>query len=230
LIWFSFSLFLLFIVFPSFSLFLVSSFSSSNSHFFSSQDVDLVWLKDPFPYLEAQDGDIVFMDDGARTPRYTPFFVNSGFYFVKHNERSLFLFETFTKAAASEIGRTHSHQSVLIRHISEAHHLVGLKIWVLDEKLFCSGQAYHENKPLIRKIQAKTFKPFVFHMCWTDNRENKVVYFKDVGLWYLPDKEQDSMCSSPTGLSNLASIPGSNVRDRCCNRKLYWPPSPPGEE
>lgn len=42
------------------------------------QDVDLVWLKDPFPYFVDLPGDIIFMDDGARTPRYTPFFVNSG--------------------------------------------------------------------------------------------------------------------------------------------------------
>lgn len=186
------------------------------------QDVDLVWLKDPFEYLENIDSDIIFMDDGARTPRYTPFFVNSGFYFVKHNNRTLFMFETFTKSAASEIGRTHSHQSVLIRHISEAHHLFGLKIFVLDSTLFCSGQAYHENKPLIRKIQAKTFKPFVFHMCWTDNRENKVVYFKDVGLWYL--NENDKACSSPQGLYNYAAAPAAaTIRDRCCNRPLYWP-------
>ena len=31
------------------------------------QDVDLVWMKDPIPYLRAVDADISFMDDGART-------------------------------------------------------------------------------------------------------------------------------------------------------------------
>jgi len=88
--------------------------------------------------------------------------------------------------------------------------------------------------------------PFVFHMCWTDNRgmcvflyvfvcvcvcecfifaknsvfstltsfsprqfylqyshaENKVVYFKDIGLWYLPDeKDKMGICSSGLSLS-----------------------------
>lgn len=42
------------------------------------QDVDLVWTHDPVPYFRSIDADISFMDDGARTPRYTPFFVNSG--------------------------------------------------------------------------------------------------------------------------------------------------------
>jgi hypothetical protein len=32
------------------------------------------------------------------------------------------------KNAVAEIGYTHSHQSVLIRHLSEAIHLFGLKV------------------------------------------------------------------------------------------------------
>jgi hypothetical protein len=187
------------------------------------QDVDLVWLKDPFPYFSSLDADISFMDDGARTPRYTPFFVNSGFYYIKYNERTLYMFEVMTKGGPSEIGQTHSHQSVLIRHIAEAHHVFGLKIFVLDQTTFPSGQAYHENKPLIRKIQAKTFQPYVFHMCWTDNRENKVVYFKDIKMWYLNEEEDSrSICSSSNGMMSYVSIPGSDLRNRCCLRTLYW--------
>lgn len=185
------------------------------------QDVDLVWFKDPFDYFESLDYDILFMDDGARTPRYTPFFVNSGFYFIKHNERTLYLFETMTKSSPSEIGQTHSHQSVLIRHIAESHHLFGLKIFVLDNTLFPSGQAYHENKKLIKRIQEKTFQPYVFHMCWTDNRENKVVYFKDIGTWYVNEKEP--ICSTTARMTQYAMIKGSSLRDRCCRRDLYWP-------
>eukprot|EP01031_Cornospumella_fuschlensis_P037843 gene37843-45971_t len=189
------------------------------------QDVDLVWLKNPFPYFNEIDTDMIFMDDGARTPRYTPFFVNSGFYYIKHNERTLYMFESMTKAAPSEIGQTHSHQSVLIRHISESHHLFGLKIHVLDSTTFPSGQAYHENKPLIRKIQAKTFRPYVFHMCWTDNRENKVVYFKDVDLWYLPDEQ--SLCENGGAMLDYAlryHKRGPSILDKCCQRQKYWPP------
>jgi hypothetical protein len=188
------------------------------------QDVDLVWLKDPFPYFTELNTDLIFMDDGARTPRYTPFFVNSGFYFVKHNARSVYMFESMTKAAPSEIGQTHSHQSVLIRHISEAHHLFGLSVYVLDNQAFPSGQAYHENKPLIRKIQSRNYRPYVFHMCWTDNRENKVVYFKDVGLWYLPD--EDNVCLTGEGMMKYALSKRKKDKDilsRCCQRSRYWP-------
>ena len=48
------------------------------------QDADLVWIKDPVPILHSfKDYDMIFMDDGARTPRFTPLFTNTGFYFVR---------------------------------------------------------------------------------------------------------------------------------------------------
>ena len=102
------------------------------------------------------------------------------------------------KCGASEIGFTHSHQSVLIRHLSECHHFAGLSVYVLDRELFPSGQAYHENKPFIRRIQARNYKPFVFHMCWTTNRVDKLRYFKDIGLWFLPDEAEgaQTVCTS----------------------------------
>eukprot|EP01038_Epipyxis_sp_PR26KG_P009477 gene9477-12768_t len=191
------------------------------------QDVDLVWLKDPFPYFKYLAEDILFMDDGARTPRYTPFFVNSGFYFVKYNARTLHMFETMMKCGSSEIGQTHSHQSVLIKHISEVHHLFGLQVFVLDMDLFPSGQAYHENKKFVKKIQDRTYRPFVFHMCWTSNRVDKVVYFKDIGLWYLP--EVNEVCNNGKSMIRYASEQSKRkgsqdlMRNKCCAREKYWP-------
>lgn len=188
------------------------------------QDVDLVWLKDPFKYFLSLDQDMIFMDDGQKSPRYTPYYVNSGFYFVKHNERTLYLFEKMMKCGASEIGKSHSHQQVLIRHIAESHHLYGLQVYVLDMKLFPSGQVYHENKKLVKKIQEKTYRPYVFHMCWTTNREDKLVYFKDMGLWYLA--ENQPVCESKgDSMLKFARIhgPRKSIRDKCCRRELYWP-------
>jgi hypothetical protein len=69
------------------------------------QDVDLVWMKDPLPYLQGLNADISFMDDGARTPRYTPFFTNSGFYFMKYNPRTLYFQEKMIKCGPSEVSK-----------------------------------------------------------------------------------------------------------------------------
>lgn len=193
------------------------------------QDVDLVWLENPVPYLLSVDADVAFMDDGARSPRYTPFFVNSGFFLVKNNARTRYFEEKMAKCGASEIGFTHSHQSVLIRHVSECHHFADLSVFVLDRELFPSGQAYHENKPYIRRIQARSYKPFVFHMCWTSNRVDKLRYFKDIGLWYLPDEAEgaQTVCSSAKKALTWIETARSSKRDKsipatCCQTGKYW--------
>lgn len=45
------------------------------------QDVDLVWYRDPLPYLESKElaeWDLMFQDDGARSDRYAPYSPNTG--------------------------------------------------------------------------------------------------------------------------------------------------------
>jgi hypothetical protein len=96
------------------------------------QDVDLVWLLNPVPYLHSLGADIAFMDDGARTPRYTPYFVNSGFYYIRHNNVTLYWQEQMFKSGPADIAQSHSHQSMLIKHLSEAVALWGLRVEVLS--------------------------------------------------------------------------------------------------
>ena len=59
------------------------------------QDVDIVWWRDPMEYFNALDKekfDIYFQDDGAYQIRYAPLSANSGFYFVRNNEKPNFCF------------------------------------------------------------------------------------------------------------------------------------------
>lgn len=163
------------------------------------QDADLVWLKDPVPHLKKAVRDVAFMDDGARTPRFTPYFVNSGFYYFKHNPRVLYLMERMIKSGAGEISVSHSHQSVLIRYLTEVHDLYGIKVNVLSNTDFPSGAMYHNNKTFIKRIKEYKEEPYVFHMCWTANREDKVKYLKDLGMWYLPGEghADQKTCETP---------------------------------
>lgn len=185
------------------------------------QDVDLVWLRDPLPYLDALGVDVAFMDDGARTPRYTPFFVNSGFFYIRHNHKTRYFQERLMKASVSEIGYSHSHQSVMIRHLAETVHLANLRIHVLSTKDFPSGQAYHEDKKYIKKIIDRSHRPFVFHMCWTSNKVDKLRYFKEIGLWFL-----SPAASCGEGPNMMAKLRDKGICSRCCQRNQYWPPLP----
>lgn len=138
------------------------------------QDVDLIWLKDPLSYLRNIDADMIFMDDGARGTRYAPLYSNSGFYYVKSSSKALYVQELMLKCAAAEIGLYHSHQAVLTKHILETMFLFDLKVHVLDKKLFPSGKLYHDERKFIVKIMNHVVKPYVFHMCWTTNKQEKV--------------------------------------------------------
>lgn len=73
------------------------------------QDVDMIWFKNPLPFLQSLAEDIIFMDDGARSSRFAPFFANSGFYYMKYNQKNLYFQERFMRSV-HEISYTHSHQ------------------------------------------------------------------------------------------------------------------------
>jgi hypothetical protein len=138
------------------------------------QDADLVWFQDPLPDLYHYPHDISFMDDGARSGRFNPFFANSGFYFMKHNELTKYLMERMISSGVSEIHRTKSHQSVMTRHIMESTALVGLEITILSQLDYPSGKMFHHNKTYMSQLRAERVSPRVFHMCWTANTQDKV--------------------------------------------------------
>ena len=194
------------------------------------QDADLVWLKDPVPHLKQAVQDVAFMDDGARTPRFTPYFVNSGFYYFKHNARVLYLVERMIKSGAGEISVSHSHQSVLIRYLTEVHDLYGIKVNVLSSTDFPSGAMYHNNKSFIGRIKEYKDEPYVFHMCWTANREDKVKYLKDIGMWYLPTDggARQRTCENPSLMREWVQggSEKSSLLSHCCTAGDYFTKKP----
>lgn len=148
------------------------------------QDTDIVWFRNPLPLLQKVTVDTTFMDDGARTIRFTPFFENSGFYFLRYNPRTLQLMERMLRSA-SELAKTHSHQSTLTRYLTEVQHQCNLHVQILDQHDFPSGDQYHNDKKFLSAIKAGEKHPYVFHMSFTTSREDKVRYFTDIGMWKI---------------------------------------------
>ena len=85
---------------------------------------------------------------------------------------------------------------------------------VLDQKDFPSGQMYHHNKKYMATVRDGSFVPYVFHMCWTANRSDKVKYFKELGFWYIPDTKE---CTKATSMGSFARKGGS-IADKCCRK------------
>jgi len=156
------------------------------------QDVDIVWYRDPIEFFETthQHFDILFQDDGGHTVRYAPYSANSGFYYVRYNARTEYFFSSLL-LAGDLILKTDSHQQALIALLSEHVSLYGLraKVFSRDEEEFPGGYQYHQHSgAYMRKLFAGDVHPFIFHMSWTLNKDNKLLFFRQMGEWYVQEQ------------------------------------------
>jgi len=151
---------------------------------FLFQDVDIIWFKHPLDYFKQQkeEFDIYFQDDGAHSTRYAPYSANTGFYFVKHNARTQF-FLTSLLHAGDLVIKTDSHQQALIALLAEHVSLYGLRVKVLDRHMeeFPGGYNYHQKSGKYMKAFFQgEIKPYIFHMSWTLNKNNKLLFLKQM--------------------------------------------------
>jgi len=162
------------------------------------QDVDLVWHRNPLPFLvskQFEQWDMVFQDDGSRQGRYGPYSPNSGFYFVRNTQTTAFLFEIFVRMG-DMIQVSKSHQHVLNDLLVDFTSTKGLRVKVIakgDKNVFPGGVEFHNKKKFMKEVIQGTRKPYIFHMSWTRNKENKRKFFEQLGEWYAKD-ENDGNC------------------------------------
>lgn len=150
------------------------------------QDVDWVMFKDPMPLVYAkieafrenhpkgESPDIVFSDDGNPSLRYSPFFANSGFYYVHANPKTEQLAWSIMESF-DYIQRLGSHQNVLTMRMMELTDMAGLtsKIIPLDE--LPNGILYHHDRAFMNRMFRREISPYGFHMCWTKGKPEKLV-------------------------------------------------------
>lgn len=139
------------------------------------QDVDLVWFRSPFAHLHRnmQDAQGQFQfeaylsDDGARAIRYSPYFANSGFYYLRSTE-STRSFSYSVMLGFDILHATGSHQNVFtFRLLENAELFPAARKKFLSLLDFPSGVKFHHDKGFMKKIVAQQAHPFIFHMCWT---------------------------------------------------------------
>jgi len=160
------------------------------------QDVDLVWFKDPFPFFKEileKDAkahptvaplDALLSDDGQRSLRYTPFFANSGFYYLRSNPRSIYM--TYgIMISFPMIQRLGSHQNMYTQRLIETQTQFGMRSYFLGLEDFPNGFLYHHGRDYMKRLKEKKVAPFMFHMCWTQGKVDKLKYMKKSGMWYI---------------------------------------------
>jgi hypothetical protein len=196
-------------------------FLFTSAHPSPPKDVDLVWYKNPLTFFHDKTSpmyafDILFQDDGARTTRYAPYSANTGFYFVRNNDKTKFLFRSLLFLGDMVLSMN-SHQQALGALLDEHSSLTGLRVKTLSAYDFPGGYHYHRKKeiPVMKEIINGDHVPYLFHMSWTTNRENKLVFLQQMGLWYTNEE-----CESGGGVKVAEEANGTGGFDAaCCSAK-----------
>ncbi|OEU06100.1 hypothetical protein FRACYDRAFT_202684 [Fragilariopsis cylindrus CCMP1102] len=156
------------------------------------QDVDVIWNQNPLEYLttkESKEWDMMFQDDGSRQARYNPYSPNTGFYFVRNTPLTMYFFGSLLRMG-DLISATKSHQAALSALLAEFAGWKGLRVKVWHkggDTLFPGGFEYHQSKDYMRKMIADEIQPYIFHMSWTANKDNKKLFFEQMGYWYTQE-------------------------------------------
>ena len=161
------------------------------------QDVDVVWYKNPLYFLQTSysDFDVLFQEDGAQSVRYAPYSANSGFYFIRYNEKTCHLL-TRMLFAGDTIMTSGSHQQALNTLLSEHASLYGLRVKILPGHDFPGGFQFHRDKQyMLELLVRQTHEPWTFHMSWTKNKEDKIKFLQQMGLWYVKDESRLEIAS-----------------------------------
>lgn len=140
------------------------------------QDVDLVWFKEPMSYFHHYihehlnrsittnaHPEAFFSDDGQRSKRYTPFFANSGFYYLLASERSEY-FAWSIMIAMDAIQVLGSHQNVFTTRLMEGLSITTRHTKILSLQEFPTGIMYHHNRGYMKLMREKKVLPYNFHM------------------------------------------------------------------
>jgi hypothetical protein len=155
------------------------------------QDVDVVWFKSPLDFFHDKSlpkFDMYFQDDGNRQLRFAPYSANTGFYYVRSNEKTQHFFRQFLYSA-DLIAAWYSHQAVLIALLGEHSSMMGLSVKVYSKEMeeFPGGLQFHRKKEVMKSIIAGTSNAYIFHMSWTENKSFKFKYLQQLGEWYVND-------------------------------------------
>lgn len=96
--------------------------------------------------------------------------------------------------------------------------MFGLNVKVFDKvdtDMFPGGFHYHQDWDTIRSIIKGESNAYILHMSWTENKANKLLFFRQMGEWYVHDKcIGDDMTSL---IADAGAVKDSGLIDQCCS-------------
>eukprot|EP00586_Coscinodiscus_wailesii_P022543 CAMPEP_0172520762 /NCGR_PEP_ID=MMETSP1066-20121228/292191_1 /TAXON_ID=671091 /ORGANISM="Coscinodiscus wailesii, Strain CCMP2513" /LENGTH=348 /DNA_ID=CAMNT_0013303571 /DNA_START=135 /DNA_END=1181 /DNA_ORIENTATION=- len=191
------------------------------------QDVDVVWYRDPLAVFHDNSHafskfDMIFQYDGARSLGFVPYSANTGFYYVRYNDNTQYMLVSLLYKGEI-IMRSKSHQQALIAVLVESASLFGLRVKIipLEDTGFPGGWHYHRKKDQMKEIAQEKIIPTIFHMSWTENKKNKLLFMKQMGMWHLQEQCVDKTVEQILGATTSAnkSADQGQLDGFCCSKE-----------
>jgi Nucleotide-diphospho-sugar transferase len=192
------------------------------------QDVDVVWRRNPLEFFqsspEARGHDLIFQDDGSRLPRFAPYFANTGFYFVRTNERTVYFFNHLIRMG-EVIEMLKCDQKAMSVLLPEHVSWKGLKVKVFGRdtpigRAFPGGFHFHQRHDYMRELLTDGGSEsdgdggaYVFHMSWTKNKHHKREFMVQMGEWHV--KEECPASAASQGEASTRAVSAS--LESCCS-------------
>jgi len=101
--------------------------------------------------------------------------------------------------AFDAVQRLGSHQNVFTTRLVEGLALSHRNAKILPMEDFPTGMYYHHNRSYMQRLYKKQVQPYSFHMCWTQGKQDKLVYLKKAWMWYLTDQCSPLEALTPSG-------------------------------
>lgn len=112
-----------------------------------------------------------------------------------------------------------AHQQVLIYLLADMDSLGGLKVKVFsrDGDDFPGGYNYHMTHDWMMQMIQKKKDPYIFHMSWTLNKDNKIEFMKQMGMWHAQDK---CIGKEPTQMLAASDVKDGFLNECCSTEPL----------
>lgn len=133
----------------------------------------------------------------------------------------------------------HSHQSALIALANEFSSWKGMRTKVYHhgaDNPFPGGVEFHRSYAwdLFRQMFLNNTYPYIFHMSWTSNMEDKVKYYQQLGMWYLPNStdscsgldcclEEANFACHYTDKPSMRPCPDAGATEGYNGGEKFWP-------
>jgi hypothetical protein len=152
-------------------------------------DVDVLFYRNPLDYFHgpaAAEFDVLFQDDGSRGKYYAPYAANAGFYYVRYSQKTRYFLNSYVMGGDLALMATND-QIELAALLAEHASMTGLRVKTLsrDDVEFPGGHNFHERNSHMKEIITGKRKPFIFHMSWTKNKDDKIRFFQQMGDWFV---------------------------------------------